>query len=77
MKVLTEWLRERMNNTKSTIRHPNASSLPSTRYISRCRDLKEPLFRVYPFYQKSDLMFQKFKEWRFINRFKSIFNGKL
>ena len=73
MKVLTEWLRERMNNSKPTIRHPNASSLPSI----RCRDLKEPLFRVYPFYYKSDLMFQKFKEWRFINRFKSIFNGKL
>ena len=30
-------------------------------HISRCRNLKEPLFKVYPFSYESDIMFQKFK----------------
>ena len=59
------------------MRHANASSLPYTQHINRCRNLKEPFSKVYPFYYKSDLMFQKCKEWRLIIRFKSTLNGKL
>ena len=51
-------LLERMNNTKSSIGHANASSLPYTQRITKCRNLKEPLFNVYPFYYESDLMFR-------------------
>ena len=62
-----ECFRERMDNTKSSIRHANASSLPYTQHISRCRNLKEPLFKVYLFYYESDLMFRKFKECILLN----------
>ena len=44
---LTECQIELLNNTKSSMRHANASSLPYTQNISRCKNLKEPLFKVY------------------------------
>ena len=69
----TECLREPMNNTKSSIRQATASFLPYTQHISRCRNLKDPLFKIYPFYYESDLMFRKSKERCFI---KPTLNGK-
>ena len=57
---LTEGQTKLLKNTKSSIRY--ASSLPYTLHITRCRNLKESLFKVYLFYYKSDLMFQKLKE---------------
>ena len=57
---LTEGQVELLKNTKWSIKHANASSLPYTQHISRSRNLKEALFKVYAFYYKSDLMFWKF-----------------
>ena len=45
-----------VNNTKSSIRHANAPSLPYTQHIRRCRKLKDPLLKVYSFYYGSDGM---------------------
>ena len=59
---LTEGQTELLKNTKSSKRYANASSLPYTLHITRCRNLKESSFKVYLFYYKSDLMFQKLKE---------------
>ena len=73
----TECLRERMNNTKSHIRHTNRNSLPYIQHIYRCNKVIEPMFKIYPFYFENNSMFRKFKEWRFIKRFKPILNTKL
>ena len=73
----TECLHKRMNKTKSSIRHANISYFPYLQNICRCKSLKEPLFKVYPFYYESAIMFRKFKEWRFIKSFKSTLMGKL
>ena len=69
---LTTGQMELLRNSKSSIRHANATSSPYTQHISRCRNLKEPSFKVYPFYYKSDLMSSIFKEWFFIQGFKDI-----
>ena len=59
MKVLTlekQKIFVNVNNTKSSIRHANAPSLPYTQHLRGCRKLKDPLLKVYPFYYESDGM---------------------
>ena len=73
----TECLRERINKNKSSIRHANVSFFPYSQNISRCKNLKGPLFKIYPFYYESAIMFRKFKKWRFIKSFKPTLKGKL
>ena len=41
----TECLHKHMNNTRSSIRHANTSSLLYTQHISTYRNLREPLFK--------------------------------
>ena len=60
---------------ENVVINANGSSLSYTQHITRCRNLKEPLFKVYSFYFKRDLMFQKFKECRFIKQFRQTLNG--
>ena len=48
----TECLSERINNTKSSIGHANASSLPYTPHISKCRNLKNPCSKFTHFITK-------------------------
>ena len=71
----TECLRERMNNTKSSIRRVNAPSLPYTTY-QQMQELKRTHVQSLPNLYESDIMFRKFKECRFIKRFKQTLNGK-
>lgn len=72
----TQNLRERMNNAKSSIRKPSQAVVPYAQHLHDCSNLVEPFFYCYPFYYEDDTMFRRFKEWRFIKRFKPVLNKK-
>ena len=71
----TENLRKRMNNAKSDVRNPLTAPVPYASHLNKCSKLNEPYFTCYPINEND--MFWKFKEWRFIKRFKPKFNFKL
>ena len=73
----TQNLRGRTNNTKSKVRYSENNSLEYTKHFSHCSNLIEPYFYVYPFYFEDDVLHRKFKELRFIKRFKPSLNNKL
>ena len=72
----TENLRERTNNSKSHVRNTETPNNPYAKLLCRCSNLREPYFYLYPFYYENNTMFKRFKEWRFIKRFKPSMNNK-
>ena len=72
----TKCCKKRTRKHASDVRHPvNSNCRKCAEHVRKCSLLKEPYFRLYPFYYVDDPPLRHFMERRFILRWKPTLNS--